>query len=370
MSRRGRSARALAIAAIAGALATAAAAQGCSGASDDGSARGGGGAHGRPGRELREIVLRSAPAEDDRPTLFAQAGPTLREVGDRIAAARDDREAAGLFVRVEPMGGAWARVSDLRDALDGVRRAHKPVHCYFETADNASYMLLASACDVVTMAPAGDLELVGPAAQLFYARDLLERIGVRADLLQIGRFKGAADAATRSEMPPETRAAMGAILDDLFGALVRGVAAGRRLPRPRVRALVDEGPFDSSRAVRARLVDHAGFDDEARARAKRAARADRVVKVALEDAPHPIDLAELLRTLGASMQSSGPEAKPADHIVLARLTGTILDGDSGAGGARSGPFVAAMRALRGRSATCAPSCCASTRPAAPRSRAT
>ena len=97
------------------------------------------------------------------------------------------------------------RSAELREALQRVRDAKKPVHCYADGLDNAGYALLASSCDRITMAPTGMLALTGLSAQVVYARELLDTIGVRAELLQVGRFKGAADALTRSDMPAEVR---------------------------------------------------------------------------------------------------------------------------------------------------------------------
>ena len=292
-------------------------------------------------RELREIHLSGPPSEDDRASLFSRPEASMRELLDRIDAARREPSAAGLFVRIDPMGGAWARVSDVRDALRAVRDAGKPVHCYLELADNASYLLAASSCDRISIAPGGMLDLVGPSAHVFYARHLLDTAGVSAELMQIGRFKGAADIATRSDMPPETRQSLGAILDDLYATLVDAISTGRRIPRARVRAAIEDGPYESARARRAALVDAVAYDDEARARAKQAARAERVATVQLRDDGEPMDLVSLVRALGGDKPSSPPEGA---RLALVRVGGDIVDGDGlGAGSVRSTPFVRAMR---------------------------
>src|SRR5688572_29701084 len=214
--------------------------------------------------ELREILLDEPPAEGTQPSLFAGPRPTTRDVVNRIEAVRRDSWAKGLFLRLGPMGGAWGRAADLADALAALRRAGKPVHCHFEMADNVSYALLARSCDRLTITPAGDLDLVGVSAHLFYAKHLLDRIGVTAELLQVGRFKGAADPFTREDVAPETRESIGLLLDDLQGSLVAAVAEGRHLTPAQGQTLIDGGPYDAEAARGARLVDDAEFDDDAR----------------------------------------------------------------------------------------------------------
>lgn len=293
--------------------------------------------------EVRELLLDEPPAESDRPSLFEGPRPTTAEVLDAIGRVRKDVWAKALFLRIGPMGGAWGRSADIADALRAVRRAGKPVHCHFDLADNAAYALLAQGCDRISMTPAGDLDLVGVAAHVFYARSLLDRIGITAELLQVGRYKGAADTFTRDDMPPETRESMGLLLDDLSGSLERAIADGRRMSRPRVRELIDAGPYDADGARRAGLVDDVGFEDEAREHARRAGHAERVREIDLGQEPEPLGLAGLLRALSGDPPE---EQELGDRLALVYLDGTITDGeDEDVSGVQSGPFVEALREI-------------------------
>jgi protease-4 len=298
----------------------------------------------REGSELRELVLASAPSEGGSTALFEASGPTLRDVLDALDDVRTEPEARGVFLRVGALGGAFGRMGDLREALRAVRAARKPVHCHFDATDNAGYALLADTCDRISMTPAGDLELVGVAAHLFHARALLASLGVSAELLQMGRFKGAAEPFTRDAMSPETRESMGAVLDDLQGALVSAVARGRHLEPAAVQAAIDAGPHDAASALAARLVDAVAFDDEARERARQAAGAARVKTVSLRPPAEPLDLDALL----AAFSGEKPERADADEpqLALVHLRGEISDGDApGRGSGAAGPFVRELRRL-------------------------
>jgi protease-4 len=292
---------------------------------------------------LREIVLDGAPPESASVALFQSPSASLREVLARINEIRVDDDAKGIFVRVAPFGGAWARSFDIARALSAVRAAHKPVHCYFEVADNASYSLLASSCDRVTMTPAGDLDLVGVAAHLFHGRQLLASLGVSAELLQMGRFKGAAEPFTRDDMSPETRESMGALLDDLQGSLVQSVATGRHIESAQVTTLINAGPYDSNRARAARLVDAVAFADEALEAAKNAAHVHDVERVRLRDASENIGLNDIIK---AFTEEHEAEESSGSRVALVVLDGSISDGE-GRGGdlGASIPFVRTMERL-------------------------
>jgi protease-4 len=296
-------------------------------------------------RELREITLDTAPTDSPGGSLFEAPAPTLHEVLAALDAARKDETSAGVFLRVGTLGAAWARLRDLSTALGAVRAAGKPVHCHFDAVDNAAYALLARSCDRISMTPAGDLELVGIAAQVFYARRLLDSLGIQADILHMGRFKNAAEPLERDDMSPETREATGALVDDLHASLVSAIATGRRMTPEQVQAAIDAGPHDAEAARRLGLVDAVAFDDEARARAKEAAAATRVVTTALRTGESKLDLAELLKALSGEARSERRSRGP--RIALVVLDGEITDGEraSGTGSGTSGPFVRHLRGL-------------------------
>lgn len=293
--------------------------------------------------EVRELWLDAAPVEGSALSLFSGPQPSLTDALRRLDAVTRDETARGLFLRVGPMQGAWGRVADLRAAIARVRGAGKPVHCHFDRTDNTGYALLASSCDRISMTPAGELNVVGVSAHLFFARTLLEHVGLRAELVQMGRYKGAAEPFTRDSPSEATRESVGALLDDLQASLVSAIAEGRNLPPERVSALLDDGPYDADRAREAGLVDDVGFDDEAREHARRAAGVERVTHVELREPREPISLVDLLAALGGEVPSSVPEG---DRVALVYLEGNIVDSETQVlGDAASGPFVRAVRSL-------------------------
>src|SRR5262245_19682920 len=273
--------------------------------------------------ELREIALRAAPPEAHGSELFAAPRHVQREVLESIADAVKQPRVKGLFLRVGSLGSAFARSSELRSALLEVRSAKKPLHCYFDNTDNSGYGLLAEVCDRVSMAPSGLLALTGLRAQSYYLRDLLERVGVTAELLQVGRYKGAADALTRSDMPPEVRETLGALLDDLQAELVEAIRTGRSLDDAGMSRAIDEGPHTAAAALSLKLIDAISFDDEARAKAKDAAQAKAVVQALEKPEEEGVGLGDIFELL----TDGGKTKVRGKRLVLAYVDGTIGDSD-------------------------------------------
>lgn len=293
-------------------------------------------------REVRAINLGAPLRESLERGIFSAETITHQDLLARIATHAEAKNVAGLMLNLGEMGGAWARVADLRDALAAFRKSGKPVHCHVEGTDNAGFALLARSCDRISMTPGGELGLVGVSVETVYAREFLQTVGLSADIIQQGRFKGAADTFTRDDMPDEVRQTMNALLDDLQHELVSSISSGRSLPLNSVQALIDNGPYSADEAKRAGLIDDVGFDDEARAHLLATAKASRVVDEELEPPREPMGVVDLVRALLGDEEEE--QRATGSRIVLAYLDGTIMRGSQGSyQSAHAESFVRAMR---------------------------
>jgi protease-4 len=291
-------------------------------------------------RELRLLQAFPDGAEHDP---FARPQPTLHDVLSRIWDATDNEKVKGLLVRVGPLQGSWGSVGDLVEALGEFRAEDRPIHCHFETADNVGYLLLASTCDRISMSPAGTLDLIGPAAVMIYARTLLEKVGVEAEIIHMGRYKGAGDMFIRDDMPAEAKASMDAILDDLYGALVAATQLRTDGQSDKAKALIDQGPYGSAAAADAGLVDSISFLREARDEIKKAAGVEAIRRTRMLPKQEQLTLGQFLNLLSGETEK---EKAGGERVALVFVNGNITDGESDStGDAVSGPFVRAMERL-------------------------
>ncbi len=291
-------------------------------------------------RELRILQPYVDGAEHDP---FSRPHPTLHDILVQVWRASDDERVRGLLVRVGPLGGAWGSVGDLREALDDFRAEARPIHCHFETADNVAYLLLSSSCDRITMSPAGVLDLVGPAAVMIYARSFLEKIGVQAEILHMGRYKGAGDMFIRDDMPPEAKESMDAILDDLYGSLLKATSKRTDGDLAKAKALIDGGPYVSSAAVEAGLVDSVEFLRAARDEIKEAAGVDKVRRMRMVPRQDKLTVGQFLDLLSGSRDEP---AAGGERVALVFVTGSIIEAErTSMSEAASGPFIREMGRL-------------------------
>jgi len=194
--------------------------------------------------------------------LLADLAPRLHRIMERLEKAAGDERVAGVLLSIESPAIGRGRADELRAVIGRLRRAGKPVAAVFVGGSPAAYSV-AAACDSIAMPPAATLELTGVRAEMMFFKTLLDRLGVDAEILQVGEFKGAGEPLTRTSMSPALRKQYEAFIGDLYEQLVEQVAADRKLEPGRVRELVDTGVFTPEAAREARLIDAVHYEDEA-----------------------------------------------------------------------------------------------------------
>ncbi|HEY4241181.1 MAG TPA: signal peptide peptidase SppA [Kofleriaceae bacterium] len=271
-------------------------------------------------------------------------GLELRKLTDRLRGLAKDDKLAGLVLTFDGVTASLPDAVELRAVIAEVRAAGKHVDCFTESAANAEYLVLA-ACERIGVAPVGDIAITGPAAMPIHLKGLLDKLGVTADFLHVGAYKGAAEPLTRDAPSKEMEETLGAILDRHYETMVAIIAKDRGLPDATVKALIDTGLFPSDAAKAAKLVDDVASFEEFRAIATGGAPWQKLDL----DADKKSALAktmELARFIGAV-----PPAKVVgDHVAVVYAVGDIVNGTGeGVLGARehiaAGTLVPALHAL-------------------------
>lgn len=272
-------------------------------------------------------------------SFLGQTQPGLGEALGRLRELSEEPLAKGLFVRLGAHQGHLGDVEDLAAAFEAFRAQKRPVHCHFEELDNAGYAL-ASHCDRLSIAPAGMLNLVGLGAQVMHGRKLLNWLGVKAELLQMGQYKGAADPFTREELSPTLRASMDKLLEDLDASFRKHLQVRSERTPEIWQAVIDGGPYSPNEALAHALVDSVAQDDEARAKARIAGSA-RIVKPVFERGDKDLTFRELVLALAGDERKSRA-GQP--YLAMGYLTGEIVEGTEGSfDRTASDPFINTLR---------------------------
>ncbi|MBI4890464.1 MAG: signal peptide peptidase SppA [Acidobacteria bacterium] len=194
------------------------------------------------------------PVSFPLPALEARSPLTVAEMWSVLRRAARDPHIQGVVLKPRGLAAGWGKIEEIRAGIETVRKAGKPVYAWLASPGMREYYL-ASAADKVFVTPEDIVDVKGLRIEATYLKGTLDKLGVEAEVEHIGKYKDAGDAFTRTGMSPESKEALNAILDELYGRLCAGIGSGRRLAPEKVRALLDEGPFLAPKAKDAGLVD-------------------------------------------------------------------------------------------------------------------
>ena len=285
------------------------------------------------------------PPEDPIATAFFPGPQRLGDVIDALDRARTDDRVKGLVARIDDGGLGIARIQEIRDAVARFRAGGKFAYAFAETfgelGSGTSEYYLATAFERIWLQPVGIVGVTGLAAEVPFARTALEKLGVLPQISKRAEYKTAPNSALETGFTPAHREMTEALLGDLHGQLVNGIAGARGLSAQAVNAAIDRAPLIGEEAVAAKLVDRLGYADE-------------LFESALQGGTEKVDLLDYFRAAGAPVRvgdGSATAAKPADEgstadastIALIHAVGAIqrssngkeaLFGDFGAGADR------------------------------------
>jgi protease IV len=271
-------------------------------------------------------LSRGAPEVRRGGLLRASDGATFFELLTALRQVEKEPQVRGVFVR---FGGArlgWSRAAELADLLGGLRRAGRTVTCHADEWNNVTYWAASRACEKIWLSPAGGVETAGLSAELVFARELLAKLGVGVDILQVGRFKGANETFTRDAPSDEVRESLGGFLRDMRAAWAKGVAEGRG--KPEAAEAAEDGPHPPEQARALGLVDEVGYVDEALRALRKQLGAGRVEGRFGGGASGGgrSGLVELVRVLSGAKRGVGA----GEQVAVVRAVGAIaLEGGGG-----------------------------------------
>jgi len=284
--------------------------------------------------------------------LLADVSPHLHRIIERLDKAATDPRVKGVVLTIESPAIGRGRAEELRAAIGRIRKAGKPVAAHLIGGDPVHYMV-AAACDTVAMPPAATLEITGVRTEVTFYKAMLDHLGVDAEILQVGEFKGAGEPLTRTSMSPQLRAQYEQFVGDLYEQLVEGIAADRKLQTDQVRSLIDTGVFTPEAAVEAKLIDAVAYEDEVISGLAGRLKIDEP-KIARDYAEQKLDndfsgiggLVKLVELLSGQKQAAA--AGKDKQIAIIYLTGEIKEGKGkdellGGGSAGSESVIKAIR---------------------------
>lgn len=181
-------------------------------------------------------------------------------------AAVDDR-IEGVVLKIGGSTLGFAKLEELRNAVEEVQDAGKKVYAFSEYLSNRHYYI-ASVCDQIFMPRSGYMVMTGVASGRPYVKRTLDKLGMKPNIHRIEDYKSAAELVTREDMSPEAREQATWLMNDLYAEYITAVASDRSMTPGDIEQAMEKALFQPEEAVEAGLVDELLYWDELESKLK------------------------------------------------------------------------------------------------------
>lgn len=231
------------------------------------------------------------------------------EVVKFLQELRTDESVKGVLLRIDSPGGSVAPSQELYQAVQELAKV-KPVVVSMGTVAASGGYYAAAPATLIVANPGSITGSIGVRAEYVNIQGLLDKLGLKSDLLVTGKLKGA--GSPTQPLTKEQRAYLMALIFDLHQQFVSDIAAARGMDEAAVAKLADGRAMTGRQALELKLVDKLGGQELAMATLRDMVKAEANIPV-LEGPEKKLPLLPRLlgATLSAALQTLGEDAARA-----------------------------------------------------------
>jgi len=159
---------------------------------------------------------------------------TLRQIIETIEMAKDDPNIEALLIHPGLVQAGNEHLEEIRQAVDEFQESGKEVYSYSEMYSQSGYYLATSAGSPMYIHPMGIMEWKGLASQVFFYKELLDKLGINMQVIRHGKFKSAVEPFIQDSMSPENRLQLRTLLHDTWDVYAGAVSEERGLSEAEV----------------------------------------------------------------------------------------------------------------------------------------
>ncbi|MBM4403384.1 MAG: signal peptide peptidase SppA [Candidatus Cloacimonetes bacterium] len=198
-------------------------------------------------------------SELQRDGFFNNRQTSVDEICRSVRLAARDGRIAGIIIRPRFAEISYAGLNEIAAALTEFKQSGKQVIAYLDMAGQKDYLLCMQADKVYMEASASaGLLLEGVNANILFYKEMLDKLGVRFDVVQSGDVKGGGEPYTRTSLQPTTRDNIDSVLKARYDLMISDIARIRGQELAKIKAVFEERPdlfITPSQALEYGLVD-------------------------------------------------------------------------------------------------------------------
>ncbi len=260
--------------------------------------------------------------------------PGVYDVVRLLHHAKTDSAIKGLYIKAGDNPNGYAASEELIKAIDDFKAGGKTVVAYGETMSQKAYYV-ASAANKIYCHPAGGLEWNGLSVDLYFIKNLLDRLEIQPQIFYAGKFKSATEPFRATQMTEPNRLQTGVFLGDLYGLLLQQASRARGIDTAQLHQLANTAIIQTAGdAVKYHLIDGVKYDNDIKNEWLQILHADK------KDNINFVTMGKYADAVDYSQSSGG------DRIALLYAEGNIVSGKGQKGSIGSDTYKNLIRKLR------------------------
>lgn len=165
-------------------------------------------------------------------------GDALVDILNSIDLAANDNRIKGIYISGSVSESGAASREEIAEALDRFKLSGKWVYAYGDAYDQGVYMI-ASRADSVFLNPMGAVGVHGVASMVPFFTGLLDKLGVKMQIVRVGTYKSAVEPFFATEMSQASRLQTQQMCDSLWAFVKTNIAASRGVEPAAVQGWAD-----------------------------------------------------------------------------------------------------------------------------------
>jgi protease-4 len=169
-----------------------------------------------------------------------EGSSSLSDMVKAIEVAKTEKKIKGIYLDCQGAQASAATMRSLRNALlDFKASSHKPVIAYGYQGYSQGDYYVATVADSVLLNPVGAVDVHGLAAVTPYFKTLLDKVGVKMQILRVGTYKSAVEPFMLDSISPANREQQSLFLGNVWRVMAGEMARSRDIALAQFNAMAD-----------------------------------------------------------------------------------------------------------------------------------
>ncbi len=265
--------------------------------------------------ELLNITLSGTVEEIPVRKAMEKQKPVFADIISAVHKAATSEHVRAIVLTIDNHSLGFARLQELREELARFKSHGGKVYAILMSSGNKNYYL-ASVADRVYFNPAESFLLNGLSAQVYFLRELLDKIGIKFESVRKGRYKFFNEQFTSRFMPREYRESLLALLTNVNDQFAGDISSSRKISSAAIDDMFRAAIITGKEALSRGFIDELSYASEALNDISR--REGRLRQISIEEY--------------LSREFRDTQWGPIPEIAVIHVEGSIVRGKTGRGG--------------------------------------